>query len=335
MSDAGALDIRVESGTKQTSLAIGGTVTSKIGLTDGEQSGEVISTSANETRERLQNDFNDVLTQIDDLSKDASYNGINLLNGDDLKVTFNENGSSSLTISGVTFDSNHLGLNAVTGDKFQDNDQIDSIVGKIDSALGSLRSQASKFGSNLSTVQTRQDFTKNMINTLQTGSDDLVLADTNEEGGQPARPADPPAAVVDGSVDGLAGRPGGAPPLLISVHTRKSDGGASAPPFFVARSAERGISTARIGSIVRGRSGTMALKVELKPGERFILGTSVITNDNQRTRLYIQGDAPVLREKDILTAETADTPCQAHLPRRPADVSRDGRQMRRASFTSS
>lgn len=54
----------------------------------------------------------------------------------------------------------------------------------------------------------------------------------------------------------------------------------------------------------------MALKVELKPGERFILGTSVITNDNQRTRLYIQGDAPVLREKDILTAETADTPAK-------------------------
>ena len=54
----------------------------------------------------------------------------------------------------------------------------------------------------------------------------------------------------------------------------------------------------------------MALKVELKPGERFILGTSVITNDNQRTRLYIQGDAPLLREKDILTADTADTPAK-------------------------
>ena len=54
----------------------------------------------------------------------------------------------------------------------------------------------------------------------------------------------------------------------------------------------------------------MALKVELKPGERFILGTSVITNDDQRTRLYIQGNAPVLREKDILTAETADTPAK-------------------------
>jgi flagellin-like hook-associated protein FlgL len=48
-------------------------------------------------------------------------------------------------------------------------------------ALSTLRSQASAFGSSLSVVQTRQDFTKNMINTLQTGSDNLVLADTNEE----------------------------------------------------------------------------------------------------------------------------------------------------------
>ena len=52
----------------------------------------------------------------------------------------------------------------------------------------------------------------------------------------------------------------------------------------------------------------MALKVELKPGERFILGDSVITNDNQRTRLFIEGDAPILREKDILTPEAADSP---------------------------
>jgi flagellar protein FlbT len=54
----------------------------------------------------------------------------------------------------------------------------------------------------------------------------------------------------------------------------------------------------------------MALKVELKPGERIIIGESVITNDNQRTRLFIEGDAPILREKDILTPETADTPAK-------------------------
>lgn len=54
----------------------------------------------------------------------------------------------------------------------------------------------------------------------------------------------------------------------------------------------------------------MALKVELKPGERIILGESVITNDDQRTRLFIEGDVPILREKDILRVDDADTPCK-------------------------
>lgn len=54
----------------------------------------------------------------------------------------------------------------------------------------------------------------------------------------------------------------------------------------------------------------MALKVELKPGERFILGDSVITNDDQRTRLFIEGSSPILREKDILRLEDADSPCK-------------------------
>jgi flagellar protein FlbT len=54
----------------------------------------------------------------------------------------------------------------------------------------------------------------------------------------------------------------------------------------------------------------MALKVELKPGERIILGDCVITNDDQRTRLLIDGQVPVLREKDILTPQTANTPAK-------------------------
>jgi flagellar protein FlbT len=56
--------------------------------------------------------------------------------------------------------------------------------------------------------------------------------------------------------------------------------------------------------------GRMALKVELKPGERIFIGECVITNDDQRTRLLIDGTAPVLREKDIMTAERADTPAK-------------------------
>jgi flagellar biosynthesis repressor protein FlbT len=54
----------------------------------------------------------------------------------------------------------------------------------------------------------------------------------------------------------------------------------------------------------------MALKVELRPGERVIIGDCVVTNSDQRTRLLIEGETPILREKDILTSETANTPAK-------------------------
>ena len=54
----------------------------------------------------------------------------------------------------------------------------------------------------------------------------------------------------------------------------------------------------------------MGLKVELKPGERFVLGDCLVTNGDQRTRLLIEGQAPILREKDIMTPEQADTPAK-------------------------
>jgi len=54
----------------------------------------------------------------------------------------------------------------------------------------------------------------------------------------------------------------------------------------------------------------MALKIELKPGERIIIGSSVITNGDNRARLFVDGEAPILREKDILTSETANSPAK-------------------------
>lgn len=54
----------------------------------------------------------------------------------------------------------------------------------------------------------------------------------------------------------------------------------------------------------------MALKVELRPGEKLLIGNCIVTNSDQRTRLFIEGQAPILREKDILTPETADTPAK-------------------------
>jgi flagellin-like hook-associated protein FlgL len=147
------------------------------------QNGALVSTVGSDpTRASLQTDFNDVIAQIDALSKDASYNGINLLNSDNLKVVFNEKGTSTLIIAGVVFDSAGLGLATVGGNGFQADATIDTTMSNLDIALGKLRNQASKFGSNLNTVQARQDFTKGLIATLEIGADNLVLADTNEEG---------------------------------------------------------------------------------------------------------------------------------------------------------
>jgi flagellin-like hook-associated protein FlgL len=179
--------LNVASSSSQNSIAVtssaaGLTTALGIGSITGTTQGTAYASSPDSTRTSLQSDFNNILGQIDSLAKDASYNGVNLLNGDDLKVVFNETGTSSQTISGVTFDAAGLGLSSVTGTGFQSDTSIDSQISKLDAALSTLRTQASKFGSNLTTVQTRQDFTKNMITTLQTGADNLVLADTNEEG---------------------------------------------------------------------------------------------------------------------------------------------------------
>jgi flagellin len=145
--------------------------------------------TANATRETLAKQYEQLKNQIDLLIKDTSYNGINLLKGDSLKVIFNETNTTSLVIEGVTFDAQGLGLSplvngtsADTTNKWQSDFEINATLAKLDSAMSKLRAQASTFGANLGVVQTRQDFTKQSVLTLTTGSDQLVLADTNEEG---------------------------------------------------------------------------------------------------------------------------------------------------------
>jgi flagellin len=138
--------------------------------------------TANATRTSLQADFNELLNQITQLAQDASFNGVNLLNSDDLTVTFNEDGSSSLVIAGVDFTALGLGLTPLSGDGLQVPANVTAALAQLDGATALLRAQASAFGSNLSIVQARQDFTKNLINVLEIGADNLTLADTNEEG---------------------------------------------------------------------------------------------------------------------------------------------------------
>jgi len=142
----------------------------------------------NDVRKSLVNQFNTLRDQLDKFADDSYYNGVNLLRGDKLKLVFNETGVSSLEIQAkdqngnpISVDNIYLQIQSVTNVDFDLDTNIDAMLDTVGKALESLRAQASNFGSNLSIVQNRQDFTKRMITTLQTGADTLVLADANEE----------------------------------------------------------------------------------------------------------------------------------------------------------
>jgi flagellin len=158
---------------------IGGTATPFSSLT---AAAPVADPNSQAQRSSLVAQYNNVLAQINTTAQDASFNGINLLNGDTLKLTFNETGRSTLSITGVVFNATGLGLSTLTaGTDFLDNSSANKAINSLNTASTTLRSEASALGSNLSIVQIRQDFNKNLINVLQTGSSNLTLADTNEE----------------------------------------------------------------------------------------------------------------------------------------------------------
>ena len=166
-----------------TTATINGTAAATV---DADQAQTVAAPSAenNGVRTRLSEQFDDLLGQITDLAEDADFNGVNLLQGDDLTVTFNEKTGSkqnTIKLEGVDFDAAGLGLTS-SSDDFQSDTEIEAKMEQLTGALTSLRTQASEFGANLTTVETRQDFTKMMIGTLEQGASDLTLADTNAEG---------------------------------------------------------------------------------------------------------------------------------------------------------
>ena len=147
-----------------------------------------LKVDGNTQRANLAKQFNESRDQLDKLGDDASFNGINLLRGDKLKITFNESGTSSIDIQAKDKNGNvrginasNLGIDSLSAEDLDTDEKIDAFLTKLSTALGELRSQASSFGSNLSSVENRQSFTKNMINTLETGAANLTLADTNEE----------------------------------------------------------------------------------------------------------------------------------------------------------
>ncbi|MEO5375223.1 MAG: flagellin [Alphaproteobacteria bacterium] len=140
------------------------------------------STSDTSERSKLALQFDALRTQVTNLAADASYKGTNLIKSaaDSLTVTFDENSTKKLTVSGTAMDSTGLTLTAAASSWGTDGN-IDTATSLLDTALTTLRSTASTLGSNSSVLNIRLDFTKTLINTLQEGAGKLVNADMNEE----------------------------------------------------------------------------------------------------------------------------------------------------------
>ena len=155
-------------------------------------------------RATLATQFNTVLSQVDELMKNSGYNGVNLLNGDKLSLSFDpKSTTSTMTIQSSTgsaaaggtsggLTASKLGVGMATGTLGWANSAaagntdgdvaIKNTLTALSTAIGTLRIEASGLGSTQTIVSARQAFTTSMINTLKGGSGDLTLADLNEEG---------------------------------------------------------------------------------------------------------------------------------------------------------
>ncbi len=152
-----------------------------IAATGGATANDFVFRFNNSTQalDQLAADYNNIRDQIDSIVKDAQYRGVNLLSGDDLTTFFNEDNTSTLTTVGANFTANGLGLNEAS---FRSSASIESTSVEARNALNDVRSFGSTLANNLSIIQTRREFTESTINTLESGADDLTVADSNEEG---------------------------------------------------------------------------------------------------------------------------------------------------------
>jgi flagellin-like hook-associated protein FlgL len=182
-SDNGSGKIILTANSGGTNFTVLDNATSEtLGLTGSSTNTAVYGTSS--TRATLQSNYNGLLTQINQLAGDSSYNGVNLLAGNNLTIDFNSSGTSSLTITGVNFNASGLGLSTIAGSvagSFQDNTALNTAVTNINAAIATVQTQTETFGTNSGVIGTRQTFETNMINTLQTGASNLVAADQNQE----------------------------------------------------------------------------------------------------------------------------------------------------------
>ena len=202
------------------------------------QSAQALTSQANQTtdtsvRATLSSQFDALVTQIGQLAGDAGFNGINLLGGDTLTVTLDETGSSTTSVVGVNYmDATAAPLNiTLAAGSWASSANIQAATDSLTAALTSLRSESQTLSANLSTVQIRQDFTKATINTLQTGSADLTLANFEPGRREPACLANSPAAIDHRAVTCFAGRPERVASVPINRSRTRQNGGLRAAVF--------------------------------------------------------------------------------------------------------
>lgn len=129
--------------------------------------------------EQFRLETQDFLEQIQGVVDDTNYRGINLLQKENLVVDFNSELTSKLTVDGQNFTIESLGLDTIN---FQKPSQVEDAINNIRKAIAKVRDFGATLTNDLTIIQTRQDFTNNIVNTLKSGAEDLVIADANEEG---------------------------------------------------------------------------------------------------------------------------------------------------------
>jgi flagellin len=159
--------------------AITSLVTAAKGLAEA-----ALGTTNTTDRASFATQYGTLQTQITQLASDSGYRGTNLLGAtgsNTLTVNFNENASSKVVVTGFDASATGLSINS-TSNAWAATSDITTDQGKMDTAITELRNQSKSLAGNLNIITTRQNFTDSMINTLQTGSDNLTLADMNQEG---------------------------------------------------------------------------------------------------------------------------------------------------------
>ena len=173
-----------------TSNTTNGVALANLGFNSVASNGTVNNTASatgvtNSTRTALAQQFNALRTQIDQLAVDSQYNGVGLLNSGSLVIFTNETSTAKVILTGSNDSSTGLGLTSTfSANSFQDNYEVNVAITATKSALVSLQNQASTYASQVSILQARAQFTSKTSNNLNTGVNDLTLADSNQVGAQ-------------------------------------------------------------------------------------------------------------------------------------------------------